>query len=109
VPLAWLVPRVFLCHTARMSTSSQSKLTLVVDPSVVRRAKSWASTHNTSVSALVESYLRNLTEGEGGRIGVDPNSWPPLTRSLFGSLAQHGDTDADALKRKHLTDKYLHG
>ena len=91
-----------------MSTASQSKLTLVVDPLVVRRAKSWASTHNTSVSALVESYLRNLTEGESGGIGVDPNSWPPLTRSLYGALSEHGDADADALKRKHLTEKHLH-
>ena len=103
-----LSTRALSDYTARMRTSKQSKLTLVVDPSVVRRAKSWASAHNTSVSAVVESFLKNLTHEERDPVELDPNSWPPITQSLFGALAQHCGADADELKRKHLRDKYLH-
>ena len=88
--------------------AKQSKLTLVVDPSVVRRAKSYASAHQTSVSSLVESYLKNLTAEEAEGILTDPDSWPPTTRSLYGALAHVGDVDTDELKRRYLRDKYLH-
>lgn len=91
-----------------MNGSKQSKLTLVVDPSIVRRAKSYASAHHTSVSTLVESFLKNLTDDNEGNIGFDPNSWPPITRSLYGSLTELHEVDADELKRRHLSDKYLH-
>ena len=89
-------------------SAKQSKVTLVVDPSVVRRAKAYASAHRTSVSSLVESYLRNLTAEEAEDISTDPDSWPPTTRSLYGALAQPGDVDTDQLKRRYLRDKYLH-
>lgn len=97
-----------LWYTTRVNASKQSKLTLVVDPSVVRRAKSYASAHSTSVSALVESYLKNLTAADGDDISSDPDSWPPTTRSLYGALADIGGTDTDELKRRHLHNKYLH-
>ena len=99
--------RVRRCHTTRVSTK-QSKLTLVVDPSVVRRAKSYASAHQTSVSSLVESYLRNLTAEEAQEISAEPDSWPPTTRSLYGVLAHVGDLDTDELRQQYLRDKYLH-
>lgn len=91
-----------------MGGAKQSKLTLVVDPSVVRRAKSYASEHKTSVSSLVESYLKNLTSDSDVGPSSDPDTWAPITRSLFGSLAELGDVDADELKYKYLHDKYLH-
>jgi hypothetical protein len=88
--------------------SKQSKLTLVIDPSVVRRAKSYASQHKTSVSSIVESYLKNLTSESGSDSTSDPESWAPITRSLFGALAEIGDVDTDDLKYQYLRDKYLH-
>lgn len=91
-----------------MKEPKQSKLTLVVDPAVVRRAKSWASDHNMSVSSLVESFLKNLTAEGRDVIDPVPDAWPPITRSLFGALAEHGEVDVDELRRKHLSDKYLH-
>lgn len=91
-----------------MSTSKQTKLTLVVDPLVVRRAKSYASAHRTSVSSLVESFLKNLTSGDVHELTHDPESWPPTTRSLFGALADTGEIDTDELKLRHLREKYLH-
>ena len=47
-----------------MAASRPTKLTLVVDPAVIRRAKSFASSHDTSVSSLVEAYLSQLTADE---------------------------------------------
>jgi hypothetical protein len=91
-----------------VSASKQSKLTLVVDPSVVRRAKSYASEHQTSVSSLVEAYLKNLTSDTESDPSSNPDTWAPITRSLFGSLAEIGDVDTDELKYRYLRDKYLH-
>lgn len=62
-----------------MKSSRQSKLTPVVDPSVVRRAKTWASDHNTSVASLVEALLNNLTTEEQEVTDIDPDSWPRVT------------------------------
>ncbi|MFP4377779.1 MAG: DUF6364 family protein [Spirochaetales bacterium] len=41
--------------------------------SVVRRAKSFAPANETSVSALVESYLKNLTIDDPAPMTADPN------------------------------------
>jgi hypothetical protein len=90
-----------------MSRTLQPKLTLVVDPGVVRRAKSYAATHRTSVSSLVESYLRNLTAEGGLGIETDPDTWPPITRSLYGALADVGDADTEDLRFRYLREKYL--
>ena len=38
------------------------KLTLKLDGTVIESAKSYAATHNESVSGLVEKYLKALTE-----------------------------------------------
>ena len=81
---------------------------LVVRGEVVRLAKSYASAHGTSVSSLVESYLKNLTAAEGNDRSSDPDSWPPTTRSLYGALPDIGGVDTDQLKRRYLNNKYLH-
>jgi len=93
-----------------MAGKRQTKLTLVVDPNIVRRAKSYASSHATSVSALIEAYLKQLTESEQDNVSADPHSWPPLTRKLFGSLHTQSsqDIDDDALRTRYLSEKYLH-
>lgn len=93
-----------------MARPSSTKLTLVVDPNVIKRAKSYAADHNTSISSLVEAYLSNLTSAERQSISEDPNSWPPTTRSLFGALRSQASSsaDADELRAGYLTQKYLH-
>ena len=100
--------RVLLMYTTRMNSVWQSKLTLVVDPAIVQRAKSYASAHNVSVSLLVETYLKNLTETDEPEPMSHPNSWPPTTRSLYGALADPANTEANELKLSHLRTKYLH-
>lgn len=75
-----------------------SKLTLSVDDDVIRRAKSWAAREGTSVSQLVESFLREAstapeTPGHGA---------PPVLQRLRGCLK---GLDVEA-HRRHLEAKY---
>ncbi|MFW6387959.1 MAG: DUF6364 family protein [bacterium] len=62
-----------------------TKLTLAIDPGVVRRAKSYASAHNTTVSKLVESYLRRITADAVAEEAVGYGQIPSVTQSLIGA------------------------
>jgi hypothetical protein len=75
------------------------KLTLSVDARVVERAKAYAARQRTSVSRLVENYLRLL--GEAASVGED---LPPITRRLAGILkgARAGRDDY----RRYLERRY---
>jgi hypothetical protein len=74
-----------------------AKPTLSVDRAVVERAKRFAESRGTSVSALIERYLDLLTRELPG--GEDP----PVLARLRGVL-RNGDSEAF---RRHLEDKYL--
>jgi hypothetical protein len=92
-----------------MAQRKSEKLTLVVDPGVVQSAKAYAAAHNTSLSTLIESYLKQLTESEKRSISQDPDTWPPVTRSLVGALRSNEDEtpELEKLKEQHLIDTYL--
>ncbi len=93
-----------------MAKKRTTKLTLAIDASVVRRAKLYASTHSTTVSGLVESYLRRITAEEAAENAAEYGQLPPVTQSLLGALtSSEGDEiDADRLREEYLADKYLH-
>jgi hypothetical protein len=74
-----------------------AKLTLSVDPMVVSRAKRLAKARGTSLSRIVESYLRAMSEEADG--GSDQ---PPILRSLRGILKTADFQDY----RRHLASKY---
>lgn len=73
-----------------------SKLTLSVDDTVVRLAKRYAKARGTSVSRLVEGFLRLLAKPPEDR------DLPPVTRRLRGSL-KGGDPGE---YRRYLERKY---
>lgn len=73
-----------------------AKLTLSVEPEVVRRAKSYARRRGTSVSGLVERFLRVVSEGPGEK------SVPPVLRRVRGSLKGADSTSY----RRYLEKKY---
>ena len=103
VPLAIRTEFVYII---RMKEKNTTKLTLAIDPSVIKSAKSYAASINTSVSGLVEAYLRHLTSGEGADTSVDPATWPPLTRSLHARLQTEGPVpDYDSLRDDYLIRK----
>jgi hypothetical protein len=72
------------------------KLTLSVDPAVVRQAKRYAKANRTSVSRLVERFLGLLGRPSARR------EEPPVLRRLRGIL-RHGDREN---YRRHLARKY---
>ena len=76
----------------------KTKLTLSVDMQIVARAKNFARAHDTSVSRLVEGFLRRLSGPAGDR-----SESTPLVSQLRG-LGR--PTGRRAEYRRHLEDKY---
>ena len=80
------------------------RLSLSVSSEVVARAKRVAHARQTSVSALVEGFLRELVEEEGD----------PVVRELHAELRARGvdgasgleDSDLEALREAHVARKY---
>lgn len=74
----------------------KQKLTLSIDPEVVRRAKALAREWETSVSSLVEARLRSLTE-------PTPSGETPIVSRLRGVLPPDVDRREH---RGHLEEKH---
>lgn len=72
------------------------KLTLSVDPEVIRKAKRVAKKRGTSVSRMVQTYLEIVSRAP------DPEADPPVLRRLRGSLKGVSANDY----RRHLREKY---
>lgn len=78
---------------------AMTKLTLSADKDVVREAKRVAAAHNTSLSAMVDRFLRALI------VERERRPLPPITRSLAGIVKLEDRPLADLLGEA-LTEKY---
>ena len=77
-----------------------AKLTLSVDEKVVEVSKRYAARHGTSVSQMVEEYLRLVS-----RLAERPaGPMPPILARWHGALKGSGLDVSDY--RKHLERKY---
>ncbi len=77
-----------------------TKLTLRIDESTIRKAKMEAKRRGKSVSRMVSDYIES--------IGSQPDSkkvLPPTTASLIGILKGQKISEADY--KRHLREKYL--
>jgi hypothetical protein len=87
-----------------------TKLTLNVDHEVIKKAKEFARSRGRSLSDLVESYLRMISEKEPDNQG----ELSPKVKALKGKILLPADFDykkevADAITRKYLSnDKSIH-
>ena len=81
-----------------------TKLTLVLDKSIIDRAKSYASTKKTSLSKLIESYLDRVTAEEKSEAEISP-----LVKSLSGVISIPENLDYKEEYANHLAKKYLNG
>ena len=94
----------------------RAKLTLTIDPRVAEEAKKKASEQHTTVSAMVETFLRQATTGsrsrptEGERYTAAPDpELPADLQMLAGCLKEYAEFDPDGARYGHLKEKYLHG
>ena len=57
-----------------------AKLTLKFNSTIINKAKSFAKKHNSSLSRLVEGYLKNLTQNDKKKLKT------PLVQELSGIM-----------------------
>ena len=79
------------------------KLTLTVEQSVIEKAKKYAKLKGSSLSNIIENYLKAITKEESN--SVDELS--PLIKSLKGSFKIPKDFDYKKELQDALAEKYL--
>jgi hypothetical protein len=77
-----------------------TKLTLRMEETRIRRAKTEARRRGKSVSQMVAEYFDSLGAQPAG-----PASLPPVTAALLGILKGHSADEEDY--RRHLREKHL--
>lgn len=79
-----------------------NKLTLKLDQKVIEQAKSYARQRNTSLSRLIESYLKHLTTG----MSTGDDDVTPLVKSLSGIVKETNWQAAEKSYKDYLKKKY---
>jgi dsDNA-specific endonuclease/ATPase MutS2 len=78
-----------------------SKLTLKLDQEVIEKAKDYAKSKKTSLSALIENYLQKITEDK-----KDKRKITPLVKSLSGVIDLPLDYECKNDYADYLMNKY---
>lgn len=79
-----------------------TKLTLTIDDKIIQRAKRYARAKGRSVSELVESYFRSLTE-----LGNEHSEeLTPSVRSLMGSFKAPKNLDYKKILKQEKRRKF---
>jgi hypothetical protein len=78
-----------------------TKLTLRLEDTLIRRAKQEANRRGKSVSQMVSDYFNSLRVG----IPIQSSALPPLTASLVGLLKGRRISEDDY--KRHLREKHL--
>ena len=76
-----------------------TKLTLNIEDSVIRKAKAFARSRNRSLSKLVEQYLGFVTDSTAIS--------PAISDRIRASLQIDPELNYDDLKQQYLQEKYL--
>ncbi|MCP5063467.1 MAG: hypothetical protein GY936_13525 [Ignavibacteriae bacterium] len=79
------------------------KLTLTVEQSVVEKAKLYAKAKGSSLSNIIENYLKAITKSDDSSV----EKLSPLIKSLQGSFKMPKDFDYKKELENALTEKYL--
>lgn len=78
-----------------------TKLTLKLDQDVIEKAKDYAKSKKTSLSALIENYLQKLTEEQ-----KDKRKITPVVKSLSGVIDLPSDYNHKNDYADYLINKY---
>jgi len=80
-----------------------TKLTLTIEHSVIKRAKNYAKANRQSLSDIIENYLKAITDDE-----LEANiEIAPIVKSLKGSFTAPKDFDYKQELTIGLSEKYL--
>ena len=82
-----------------------TKLTLKLDKAVIDKAKKYASSHNRSLSRMIESYLKSLVEKENYYQDNDIEI-SPFVRSMQTGVKLPADLDYKKEYGNYLAEKY---
>lgn len=82
-----------------------TKLTLKLDKDVIEKAKEYASSHQRSLSNLVESYLKVLIDKDETK-SEDGIEISPFVKSLRTGVKLPADFDEKKTYRDYLEEKY---
>ena len=80
-----------------------TKLTLTIEEKIIQRAKKYAKEKHSSLSGIVENYLRILTQEEK----KENKKITPLVKSLQGSFKAPENFDYKKELKDRLADKYF--
>lgn len=80
-----------------------SKLTLTIEESVIKKAKLYAKSRGRSLSDIIENYLKVITD-DNWAIEIETT---PMVKSMKGSFKAPEDFNYKEQLSKGLTDKYL--
>jgi len=80
-----------------------TKLTLTIEQTIIKKAKKYAKGKGRSLSDIIENYLKVITKEEG----KSDFEITPLTKSLRGSFKAPKDFDYKEELSKGLSQKYL--
>jgi hypothetical protein len=80
-----------------------TKLTLTIEHSLIKKAKQYAKDQGKSLSSIIENFLKAVTNEEKVKT-IDST---PITSSLRGSFKAPDDFDYKTELTKRLTEKYL--
>lgn len=82
-----------------------AKLTLRLDKFVIDRAKDYASSHNRSLSRMIESYLKSLIDKEQNQPDNDIEI-SPFVKSMATGVRIPADYDYKKEYGDYLSEKY---
>ncbi len=83
-----------------------TKLTLTIEDSVIESAKNYAKSKHSSLSNIIENYLKILVQNES-KTNNDDIEITPLLKSMQGKIAVDADFDYKKELSKALNKKYL--
>ena len=78
-----------------------AKLTLKLEQAVIEKAKTYAKSHKTSLSRMIENYLLHVTNEEN-----EQETITPLVKSLSGIISLPEEVDVKKSYTDYLTNKY---
>jgi hypothetical protein len=82
-----------------------AKLTLKLDKQVIDKAKNYASSQKRSLSRLIESYLKTITDTENIQSQNDIEI-SPFVKSMQTGVKLSADLDYKKAYGDYLTEKY---